>query len=149
MLTSRHADGGAMRINSASLIFLFSACSSEPGHPSDPTVDAAVDTAADIDASPDAPSSVPAMIAVSGTATQRTVGGTALAANVAIAAYRSTDETTALTSTTTAADGTYGLTLPTDHMPIDGFLEATKASDITTYLYPSAPLSADMANASI
>lgn len=74
--------------------------------------------------------------------------GDSMAAGVTVAAYASTDEATAVATTTTAADGTYTLTLPAD-APLDGFLKATKEGDSITYLYPPAPLTADFDQASI
>jgi hypothetical protein len=97
----------------------------------------------------DAPPSVPAMIKISGTATQQSTGTPAAAPGVAVAAFRNSDENTPVAMTTTDASGNYMLMITTNGMPLDGFLKATKSGNADTYLYPPAPLVADFAMASI
>ena len=70
------------------------------------------------------------------------------ASGVVIAAYANSDETTAVATTTTAADGSYTLLIPADK-PLDGFLKATKSGNVDTYLYPPVPLAADFSGAAI
>jgi hypothetical protein len=75
------------------------------------------------------------------------------AANVIIAAYANSDESTVVAMTTTDAKGNYTLVVPSS-TPLDGYLKATSApnADVPysdTYLYPPVPLTADFANAAI
>jgi hypothetical protein len=97
---------------------------------------------------PDA-SNVPAMITVSGKATQQSTTTSTPASGVTIAAFKNTDENTAIAMTTTDANGMYSLTITTNGQPLNGFLKATKSGNVDTYLYPPAPLVADFTNASI
>ncbi|MDQ3295793.1 MAG: hypothetical protein M3619_04355 [Myxococcota bacterium] len=106
--------------------------------------DASPDSSGTVDAAPDAPSA-PAMITLSGTATSRTAGGAQNVADAVIAAYRSSDEATPVAMTTTAANGTFTLTVPTGGVALDGFLKATKAGFVVTYLYAPKPITADTA----
>ena len=66
-----------------------------------------------------------------------------------VAAYKSSDETTAVATTMTDAQGNFSLTVPTNGAALDGFLKATKSGNVNTYLYPPAPLTADFSNAPI
>src|SRR6185295_7550816 len=85
------------------------------------------------------------MITISGTASSRGIGGTAPEANVTIAAYKNTDEATAVATTNTDAMGKFSLVIMTNGQPLDGFLKATKGGFTTSYLYPPRPVSADLA----
>lgn len=109
----------------------------DPGRPDAPRV---------IDALPepnvDAPPA-PATIAITGTATQRTAGGSAVEADVTIAAFRNSDESTPIASATTDAQGNYTLTVDTGGVALQGYLKATKQGLKDTYLYPAAPIAAD------
>lgn len=91
----------------------------------------------DIDAPPAA-----SMVTISGVA--ETVAGTAIEplAGATIEAFRR-DGGAALAMTTSAADGTYAITLETDGTAIDGYLKGTSAGRLDTYLYPPRPLAAD------
>jgi hypothetical protein len=97
----------------------------------------------------DAAPNVPAMITVSGTATQQGAGSSMPAQGVAVAAFKNSDENTPVAMTTTDAMGNYTLTIMTGGKPLDGFVKATKTGNADTYLYPPAPLVADFTNASI
>jgi len=88
-------------------------------------------------------------IKISGTATQQSLTGNAPAPGVTVAAFKNSDENTAVTMATTAMDGTYSLTVMTNGAPLDGYLKATKTGNADTYLYPPAPLAMDFAGASI
>src|SRR5215470_13129352 len=69
---------------------------------------------------PDAPVNVPAMITVSGQATERQLDGSSTpTADVTVAAFKNTDETTPVVMTTTDAQGMYTLTIPTGGVPVD------------------------------
>ncbi|HUJ60763.1 MAG TPA: hypothetical protein VLX92_19810 [Kofleriaceae bacterium] len=91
----------------------------------------------------DAPGNVPATITVSGNAAEQGLGSSTPQAGVAIAAYAPSDETTALATATTDAQGNYTLAITTHGAPVDLFVKASKASYMDTYLYPAAPLVAD------
>lgn len=93
-------------------------------------------------------SNVPPMITISGDATARSLNPTALA-NVMVGAYRGSNETTAVATATTAANGNYSMVIQTNGQALDGFLKATLSGYIDTYLYPPAPVVADFAGASI
>jgi hypothetical protein len=88
-------------------------------------------------------------IKISGTATQQALTGNSPAPGVVVAAFKNSDENTAVTMATTAMDGTYSLTVMTDGSPLDGYLKATKTGNADTYLYPPAPLAMDFAGASV
>ena len=90
------------------------------------------------------------MITISGTATTTSITGqTSPASGVTVGAYKSSDETTAVASTTTDAQGAFSLMVPTNGVALDGFLKATKSGNVDTYLYPPAPLTADFTNAPV
>jgi hypothetical protein len=109
-----------------------------------PATDAAVDAPGVIvDASADAPPAPP-MITISGTAVERTVTGSVPVAGATIAGYRNSDDTTPVAMATSGADGSYMLTVATGGIALDGYLKATKEGLKDTYLYPPAPLAADV-----
>ena len=89
------------------------------------------------------------MITISGTASQVDTSGSTPASGVTIAAYKSSDENTVVAMTTSDAQGNYSITVPTNGAALDGFLLATLSGNVPTYLYPPAPLTADLANAPI
>jgi hypothetical protein len=97
----------------------------------------------------DAPSNIPAMITISGVASQRDLSGTTPLSGVLVAAFKNSDEANAITSITTGADGKYSLVITTGGQPLDGFVKATISMYMDTYLYPPAPVSADFSGASI
>ncbi len=92
--------------------------------------------------------SAAAKITVSGTAQAQGISSTKLA-GVAIAAYRNGDETTPIATATTDTQGAYTMDIETGGVAIDGYIKATIASYLDTYLYPPAPLAEDFSNASI
>lgn len=89
-----------------------------------------------------------ASVVVSGIA--QTVSGTSTVAlaGATIEAFDSAGGA-ALATTTSAADGTYSLTLSTGGMPLDGYLKGTSATRLDTYLYPPRPLAADRTGATM
>ena len=97
---------------------------------------------------PDAPPAAQ-MITLSGTAQAVSAGGTDPAPGVLIEAFRNSDEGTVVVSATTDAQGNYTLTVETGGVALDGFLKATKAGLLDTYLYPDKPLGEDFDGASI
>ncbi len=90
----------------------------------------------------------PQTIMVSGVA--QTVDGTDTVPleGATIEAFRSSGGG-ALATTTSAADGTYSLTLETGGVAIDGYLKGTSATRLDTYLYPPRPLAADQTDATM
>ncbi len=89
------------------------------------------------------------MIKISGTASGRSGTSSSPLSGVTISAFKNSDETTAIQTATSAADGTYSLEITTGGQPLDGFVKATITGFIDTYLYAPAPLAADFASASI
>lgn len=101
------------------------------------------DDGVDIDAPP-----APSTIMVSGVA--ETVNGTSTdpLEGATIEAFRSSGGA-AINMTTSAADGTYTMTLETGGTAIDGYLKGTSAGRLDTYLYPPRPLAADQTGATM
>lgn len=97
-----------------------------------------------VDAATDA-APAPAMITLTGTATATSLQGPQPVAAATIAAYASTDEATPVATTMTDTAGNFTLVLTTGGVALDGFLKATKAGHVVTYLYAPAPISMDMA----
>ena len=89
------------------------------------------------------------MIAISGTATKRMLLDTTPAAGVTVNAYRNSDANTSVAMATSDANGMYTMTITTGGTAIDGYLKATLAGFVDTYLYPPAPLTADFDSASL
>lgn len=113
---------------------------------SSPVDASGTDGSSTIDADPGGGGST---IKISGVATLiPPLGSPTAAAGVVVSAYSNSDESTAVATATTDADGKYTLIVPAG-APLDGFLKATKDGNADTYLYPPAPLVADFANASI
>lgn len=99
--------------------------------------------------SADAPPSAPAMITVSGTATKHENTSTSPAAGVMVGAYKNSDPNTAVATAMTDANGNYTMMIPTGGVAVDGYLKATLASFLDTYLYPPKALDADFNMASL
>src|SRR5512139_3887749 len=91
----------------------------------------------------------PAMITVTGTASARDATGSSPLSGVTVGAYASSNETTPVTTAMTDAQGNFTLTIPTGGVALDGYVKATMASYMDTYLYPPAPLAADFSGATI
>jgi hypothetical protein len=88
-------------------------------------------------------------IAISGTAAQRSTSGAVPIEGVTVAAFANTDESTPLATATTDADGNYTLMIDTHGVALEGYLKATMAGMVDTYLYPSAPVTSDFPDASL
>lgn len=88
-------------------------------------------------------STVPATITITGTVAERSVSGTTPLENVTIGAYRSSDEATAVATATSAADGTFTLTIETGGVELTGFVKGELAGYATSYLYPAEPVATD------
>jgi hypothetical protein len=99
--------------------------------------------------SADAPPSAPPMITVSGTATKHENTSTSPAAGVMVGAYKNSDPNTAVATAMTDANGNYTMMIPTGGVAVDGYLKATLASFLDTYLYPPKALDADFNMASL
>lgn len=93
-------------------------------------------------------STVPATVTVAGKAETVGLGGRSPVAGVAIAAYRE-GEAAPLAMTTSAADGTYSLAIPTNGVALDGYLLGTQAGKKDNYLYPPRPLTFDVPSAPV
>lgn len=87
------------------------------------------------------PTTAPTTITVTGTVTQGVISP-APSADAAVTAYR-TGNASPLATTTTAANGTFTLTISTGGTPVDGYLQIAKTGYITTFAYPPAPLAAN------
>lgn len=81
-------------------------------------------------------------ISISGTAeTLTTGGGTQAVTSAAVAAYKTGTATAVATTTSGATDGTFTLAnISTGGAPLTGYVEASKGTYRTTYLYPQFPL---------
>src|SRR4051812_34237311 len=69
---------------------------------------------------------VPAMITVSGVASERSLSGTTMVKGLTVSAYSNTDAATAVVTAMTDTNGKYTLVIPTMGKPVDGFIKATK-----------------------
>ena len=85
----------------------------------------------------DAPPTVPPQLVISGTTTERGLSGTTAVAGVTVAIYKTGSESSSLASTMSDAQGNFSLMVPTNGMPVDGYLLATKASYVDLYMYPT------------
>lgn len=119
--------------------------SSGSGNPDAPMADGPEGIDAAPDAPPDGPPA-PATITLTGTATARAINGAQPVAGATIGAYQSVNETTPVATATSAADGTFTLTITTGGSALDGYLKATKTGYADSYLYSPAPIATDMAN---
>jgi len=93
-------------------------------------------------AMPDVPSNIPAMITISGVASEITTGGRQPQAGVAITVHKVSDDSLQGMATTDA-NGAFSITVPTNGAPVDGYLKASKSGLKDTFLYPPFPLSSD------
>jgi hypothetical protein len=88
------------------------------------------------------PTTAPATIHLVGQTKANALNPTALQ-TAAVAAFKTTDSTTALDTTTSDGAGHYALTITTGGAPVDGYLRVTKSSYLPTYAYPAVPLAGD------
>jgi hypothetical protein len=91
----------------------------------------------------------PSTITISGQATGRSGTSSMALANVTIAAYRNSNESTPVAMATSDASGNYSMTITTEGQALDGFLKATFGGYLDTYLYPPRAVDADFDGASI
>jgi hypothetical protein len=92
---------------------------------------------------------VPAMVNVMGTATGRMDLNSMPLPGVTVTAYRVGNDTTVMAMATTDASGNYTLTIPTNGMPLDGYIKGTIAGYVDVYLYPPRPVTKDYTGASL
>jgi hypothetical protein len=88
------------------------------------------------------PTTAPALVNVSGQVRAGALNPNALA-GAAVFAFR-TGDTTTLAADTSNTPGSYAVGITTGGTPVDGYLRLTHTGHITTYAYPSEPLSADL-----
>ena len=117
------------------------------GGSNDPATDASDN--ADAKVFMDAPPVVPMTIMIGGKTTETGLGGESVVANVAMAAFASSNDTTPLAMATSDAQGNYTLTVMTNGTPLDGFLKATKAGYVDLYMYPTGPFTASTMDAGV
>lgn len=91
---------------------------------------------------------VPATVTVAGVASTISITGRNPEAGVAIAVYRE-GGTASVAMTTSGADGTYSLVIPTKGAALDGYLLGSQTGKKDNYLYPARPLSADILSAPV
>jgi hypothetical protein len=89
------------------------------------------------------------MITITGTAKSNSGTSTSPLAGVAIGAYSNSDESTAVATATSDTGGNYTLMVNTGGHPLDGYIKATITGYLDTYLYPPAPLAADLNGAAL
>lgn len=89
------------------------------------------------------------MITISGAATRREGATPVPAEGVMVGAYKRTDPDTPVATAMTDADGMYTMTIETGGIAVDGYLKATLADHLDTYLYPPKLLAADYDGASL
>src|SRR5882672_11135911 len=132
-------------------LVLLVACGGSSGGNGNPDSNTGHDGNGNVDAKifMDAPPFVPPTITVTGNASRPQLGPSIPQQNVVIGAYKSSDEVTPIATATTDAMGNFTMTITTGGLPVDGFLKATKATFLDTYLYPPAPLIADFAMARV
>jgi hypothetical protein len=129
------------RFSCSLLVIVVAACGGD-SKTTDP--DASTNPLTDSSSTVDTPTGT-STITVSGTTTERTLTGMAIVGGATIAAYRNGDDATPVAMTTSATDGTFTLSLPASGGPLDGYLKATKTDLKDAYLYPPAPITADIA----
>jgi hypothetical protein len=96
----------------------------------------------------DAAPTVPAHITITGTTKATSVGSTALA-GVAVSAYQSSDENTAVATATSDSNGAFSLDVTTNGKALDGYIKGTISGYLDVYLYPPAAIVADYNGAAI
>jgi hypothetical protein len=130
------------------VIVLLVACSSNSGDPGNGGAPDAPAGSADAFEFHDAPPNVPMNLMLSGKTSEQGLSGTSVTANVAIAAFKVSDDSM-IAQTTSDAQGNYTLTIQTTGAPIDGYLKATKSGYVDIYLYPNRAWQANDATGDI
>jgi len=88
------------------------------------------------------PTTAPSTVHVTGQTKYNALNPTALQ-SASVRAFKTSDTTTALDSTTSDGSGNYTLTIATGRTPVDGYVRVTKTGYLATYGFPAVPLSAD------
>ncbi len=88
------------------------------------------------------PTTAPASIVIAGATASISASGTTPVAAVDVKAYPRAGGA-ALATATSSDTGDFQLTVATGSAPLDGYVLATQATYLDTYLYPPAPLAAD------
>src|SRR5260370_15513586 len=88
------------------------------------------------------PTTAPSTIHVTGVTKYNALNPTALQ-SASVRAFKISDTTTALDTTTSDGSGQYTLTIATGATPVDGYVRVTKTNYLSTYGFPAVPLSAD------
>lgn len=96
---------------------------------------------------PDAPGSAAATITITGNAHQP-LPAMALS-GVAVSAFQNSDENTPVATATTDTSGNYTLTITTGGKALDGYIKATLAGHLDTYLYPPSAITTDYSGAAL
>ncbi len=91
---------------------------------------------------------VPTTLTVTGTTYDVAISGRTPVGGVTVEAYQE-GGSTPVAMTTSAADGTYTLTITTNGEALDGYLLGKLAGKKDTYLYPPGALSADISGATV
>jgi hypothetical protein len=91
---------------------------------------------------------VPTTVTVTGTTYDVGLGGRTPIGGVSVQAFEE-GGTTAVAMTTSAADGTYTLSITTNGSSLDGYVLGKLAGKKDNYLYPAGPLTADISNATV
>ena len=95
------------------------------------------------------PNTAPDPISIAGTTEEITTSGLAPVADVVVSAFKG-NSGGAVGTATSAADGTFTITgIATGGVPLDGHLQAPKATYRTTYLYPGNPLADNLQGAPV
>jgi hypothetical protein len=94
-------------------------------------------------------SMIPPTITIGGKVEDYGASGSTPLGGVSIAAYRVTDDATVVASAMSDANGDYALTFDTNGQPLDGYLKATVANHMDTYVYPPGPVEQDTLNARV
>lgn len=97
----------------------------------------------------DAPPTTTVEVTVSGTASERNAQGGGVLADVKIEAFRNANEGMPIATTMTDGFGNYSLTIQTMGESIDGYLKASRAGFLDTYLFPPYPLMMDFSEATV
>ncbi len=94
------------------------------------------------------PTTAPPTLVLGGATTTVGLSGQMPLATVSIELFEGMSTTPAKT-TTSDAQGLYSVMVATSGVPVDGYVHGTKATYIDSYLYPPAPLAADVGNAKL
>ncbi len=93
--------------------------------------------------------SAAATITFGGVAAAESLTGTTAEAGIAIAWFKTSDDTMLGSATVTNGSGEFSITISTGGTAVDGYLKATGSAFADTYFYPPGPLTADFPDASV